>query len=316
MTPRPCPVCGVDTDLQAKDVPADRVWDEIEAEFHVRVPEAMRGRLAPRGAWALATCGDCGMEHFPDAPQGDAEFYALLSSSGLYYEDDRWEFAVVRRAIRAGTSVVDVACGDGAFLRSLPASVRRTGLDHNGSALDRLRRLDPDVLALEVDAAEHTRQAPAAYDVVTAFQILEHIEHPRSLLRSLGALVRPGGRIQVSVPHRDRSGRRGFEVLDNPPHHLTRWRRAQLERAANAEGLKVVAVRYEPPDESVRMELLTAELRRRLSRLPVALNAKGVRFVRRSADAPPLRKVLLSTGYYDRHGRSGHTMLVTLTPIG
>lgn len=309
---RSCPVCGSDQWSALCLVDADRVWDALHEEFGTVMPEDVRVRHAPSGGWQLVTCVECGLEHFADAPQGDAKFYALLMSGDLSYEDYRWEFGVVRDLIFAGASVVDIGCGTGAFLRSLPEGPTRTGLDHNRAALEVLQHADPTIYALPQDAAEHADEVGCRYDIVTAFQLLEHVENPRALLRAARRLCRPEGWVYVSVPHRDRSGRGSFEVLDHPPHHLTRWRREQLELAAEAEGLAVDGVWYEPPDESVRMAALSRLADDRFRLLPGPLRGQAVRLVRRVADHPRVRARLLASGWYERRGLTGHTLLVGL----
>jgi 2-polyprenyl-3-methyl-5-hydroxy-6-metoxy-1,4-benzoquinol methylase len=219
---RPCPVCGSDQVRQERRVVAQQVWDALHDQFGTVLPEAVRVRHAPKGEWRLVTCAGCGLEHFPDAPQGDEEFYRLLTSSPRYYESERWEFSVVRRRLSPGQAVVDIGCGDGGFLLSLSQRLERTGVDHNAPALAALQARDPSVRVVHGSASEHAEQLPGAYDIVTAFQILEHVEQPRELLSAARRLIGTDGRVYVSVPHRDRSGRPGFEVLDHPPHHVSR----------------------------------------------------------------------------------------------
>lgn len=297
-------------DAPAEFVSAAQVWDALEEEFSVDVPNDVRCRHSPSGVWTLVTCPGCGLEHFADAPQGDAAFYAALMGSECNYETDRYEFAVVRALVLPGDRVLDVGCGEGGFLRGLPATTTRVGIDHNGPALAALRRSDSSVSTMEVDAAVHADDVGAVYDVVTAFQILEHVEEPRRLLRSLRRLVRPGGSVYVSVPNLERSTKSPFEPLDHPPHHLTRWRIDPLSAAAAAEGLSRTGTWYEPPGRSV----LTAPLERRLRILPTPLRTPVLRALRRSADVRPVRRHLIESGFYERRGLTGHTLLVRLTP--
>lgn len=310
---RPCPVCGTEGG-ETSVVDAMRVWAAIRAQYGVEVPESLRQRHAAAGAWTLVTCPTCDLRHFADAPQGDAEFYGLLMSGDLSYEDFRWEFGVVRDLLDSGASVVDIGCGTGAFLRGLPASLRRTGLDHNVAALTALTAADPAVDARAQDADAHADESGPFYDAVTAFQVLEHVEDPRALLRAARRLCSPSGAVYVSVPHRDRSGRIGFEVLDHPPHHLTHWRQSQLERAAEAEGLTPDGSWWEPPDLSIRMTSLTAAADRQLRMLPRPMRMQAVRVARRIADQPPVRRRMLAAGWYERRGLTGHTLLVRLRP--
>lgn len=312
---RPCPVCGTaSSGPPVEEVDAARVWKALYDLYGVAMPREVRDRHAPTGGWSLVECPTCGLEHFPDAPQGDSEFYALLMGSGCDYEVDRWEFGKVRRLVPARASVIDIGCGEGWFLRGLSASVRRTGLDHNGPALAAVREADPRIAVVQGDATQHAADVGQEYDVVTAFQILEHIERPRQLLAAARALVRPGGALYVSIPHLDRSSRDGFEVLDTPPHHLTRWRAAQLEHAAEREDLRLTTTWYEPPDESVRMEVLTEIGEVALRRFPRSVARQGLRAFRLGADTMPVRQCLIRFGYYQRRGHTGHTLLARLEP--
>lgn len=312
---RACPVCGAaPSGGQVVRVEAQLVWSALREQFEVDLPEPVRDRHAPGGSWALVECASCGLQFFADAPQGDAEFYELLTASPRYYEAERWEFGQVRRRLIPGRRVVDIGCGTGAFLRSLPGSVTRTGLDHNEPALAVLTAADPAVEGLAEDAAEHAERRPHTYDAVTAFQVLEHVERPRDLLRATRRLVRGNGVVYVSVPHRDRSGGGSFEVLDHPPHHLTRWRIEQLTAAAAGEGLELLGHWYEPPDESLRLASLTDSAETGLRPLPAGLRRQAVRGVRRLLDAGPVRRQLIARGYYARRGLTGHTMLAAFRP--
>lgn len=313
--PRPCPVCGAEGG-SATAVDPELVWSALEGQFGVTVPSDERTRHAPGGAWTLVTCPDCGLQHFADAPQGSAKFYGLLMSGELYYEDDRWEFQAVRAVLAPRARVVDIGCGTGAFLRGLPATTTRTGLDHNQAAVEQLRRTCPAIDARTQDASEHADEVGGRYDAVTAFQVLEHVEDPRALLRAAKRLCATSGRIYVSVPHADRSGKGPFEVLDHPPHHLSRWRAEQMARAAEQEGLAVLRTWYEPPDESVRMMALTGVARRTLSPLPSSAREQLTRAFRRVADQVLLRRRMIASGWYERRGWTGHTMLVELAPSG
>lgn len=316
MTRRPCPVCGTDDASAETRVAATGVWEALREQLDVDVPEAVRTRHAPVGTWTLATCARCGMQHFPDASEGDASFYRELSSSPRYYEPSRWEFDVVRAEVADGVAVLDIGCGRGAFLRGLPRTCRRVGLDHNTDALDQLTAGDASIEALSEAPDEHARCRPGAYDVVTAFQVLEHLERPGELLSSARRLVRPEGTVYVSVPNVERTGQAAFEPLDHPPHHVTRWSERHLEMLGEGHGLALELVRHEPPDESVRMQVLTGIAERHLRWLPTTVRTAAVRAFRRSADSASVRRRLVAAGFYERRHVFGHTMLARFRPTG
>lgn len=116
-----------------------------------------------------------------------------------------------------GTRVLDAACGvgygsailaEGGACQVLgvdldPASVT-TARERHGS--DRVRFEVADLTAAAGPLAES-----GAWDTVVSFETIEHLERPLAFLRRVHALLRPGGRLLLSAPVRERPG-------DNPYH--------------------------------------------------------------------------------------------------
>lgn len=60
------------------------------------------------------------------------------------------------------------------------------------------------------------------FDIVTLFEVLEHVESPVALLNSIKKLLAPGGYFVMSTPNCKRFGG-AKESWDFPPNHLFRW---------------------------------------------------------------------------------------------
>lgn len=109
----------------------------------------------------------------------------------------------------AGLKVLDVGCGGGILADSM---ARRgadvLGIDLASKALKVAQlhaleagteRVDYREIAVEALAAEQ----PAAFDVVTCMEMLEHVPQPDSVVRACATLVRPGGRLFFSTINRN-----------------------------------------------------------------------------------------------------------------
>jgi ubiquinone/menaquinone biosynthesis C-methylase UbiE len=117
-----------------------------------------------------------------------------------YLEDDRYGNVVAAVAEGpTGQRILDVAGGNG-WLASLYRG------DHAVIALDiadaNLRRMQ----ALGLDARKHNLDhalpfADAAFDTVVCSEILEHVFRPDLVLREAMRVLRPGGRVIVTVPN-------------------------------------------------------------------------------------------------------------------
>jgi 2-polyprenyl-6-hydroxyphenyl methylase / 3-demethylubiquinone-9 3-methyltransferase len=98
----------------------------------------------------------------------------------------------------AGKRVVDVGCGGGILSESMAgrgADVTGIDLSEKALAVARLHLLESGgrVDYRHVAAEQLAAEAPAAYDVVTCLEMLEHVPDPASTIRACATLVKPGG---------------------------------------------------------------------------------------------------------------------------
>ncbi len=109
----------------------------------------------------------------------------------------------------SGRRVLDVGCGGGILAESMARSgAEVTGIDMGEAPLTVARRhaqasgvqhLDYQRIAVEELAA----QTPAAYDIVTCMEMLEHVPQPDSVVAACKNLVKPGGWVFFSSINRN-----------------------------------------------------------------------------------------------------------------
>jgi SAM-dependent methyltransferase len=114
--------------------------------------------------------------------------------------------------------VYDLGCAFGVFLASLPDTWEKFGSDASAFAIDRARTqhasvtfdYTPDRLAAEA----------GTFDVVTAFDVLEHIETLDDALGLLHRSLKPGGAVVAVVPVYDGPLGPVVWALDKDPTHV------------------------------------------------------------------------------------------------
>jgi len=80
------------------------------------------------------------------------------------------------------------------------------------------------------------------FDLITAFQVLEHVSDPVEFLRHAAVLLSAGGYMGVAVPNEHGVVRLcPFDPHQWPPHHISRWRVKDLRHLGKLCGLKIVA---------------------------------------------------------------------------
>jgi 2-polyprenyl-3-methyl-5-hydroxy-6-metoxy-1,4-benzoquinol methylase len=91
------------------------------------------------------------------------------------------------------------------------------------------------------------------FDLVICSEVIEHLENPRQLFRDLFALIRPGGRLVLTMPNQEsyRSllslwwrGNHVSFVGDCYPAHITALVAQDLQRMASEVGLRYLRMEY------------------------------------------------------------------------
>jgi 2-polyprenyl-6-hydroxyphenyl methylase / 3-demethylubiquinone-9 3-methyltransferase len=107
-----------------------------------------------------------------------------------------------------GAQVLDVGCGGGILAESMARSGARVlGIDLSQAVLDvaHLHALETgvDVDYQSAAAEEMAQQRPAAFDLVTCMEMLEHVPDPAATLAALAVLAKPGGDVIISTLNRN-----------------------------------------------------------------------------------------------------------------
>jgi SAM-dependent methyltransferase len=199
----------------------------------------------------LYRCENCELEFYPSSLSGTARLYQALGDFSYYYVGDRWEFEVAAQDIRGWRNVLEIGCGRGVFLERLmreDPGRRVVGLELNPDAVDVARNKGLRVEARDIEAFALDHQE--AFDVVCAFQVLEHVPNPDSFLGAAFRCVVPGGVCLVAVPNREGFARFAVNDFGNmPPHHLTRWSGSVIRNIAGKYRAIVQRILEEPVAE-------------------------------------------------------------------
>jgi SAM-dependent methyltransferase len=199
----------------------------------------------------IATIGmfhdnESGLSFFDPPIAGDAGFYASMAQRAGYHRPDKAEFRIASRFVPPAASVLEVGAGIGHFADHIPGH-SYLGLEFNTDAVAAAEAIGRRVIACDARALALTM--PGHFDVSCAFQVLEHVTDPRSLIEAMVALTRPGGRIILATPNAGSFISRSRDLLNLPPHHLTWWEDRTWHWVAEALGLVAVQIYHTPMTE-------------------------------------------------------------------
>lgn len=131
--------------------------------------------------------------------------------------------ALVHKVAPRARRLLDIGCGAGAFARMMS----ERGLNVTGVEPFSLGRpIDEENLRLVRASFDAVKRDLGSFDVVTMWQVLEHVADPRALVRSALDVLATDGVLVVSVPNFDswqsRVFKGGWFHLD-PPRHVTHF---------------------------------------------------------------------------------------------
>jgi SAM-dependent methyltransferase len=162
----------------------------------------------------------------------------MLRESGERSDAHVYRYAAASKYIRHGDVVLDAACGLGYgthFMAANSPGTQFIGFDGSPYAIEyateNYRDLNGRVNFREAMLPGGLDSIPdASVDLFVTFETLEHVAEPEVLLRAIHRVLKPGGRIIVSVPNdwADESGK------DPNPHHLHVYTFSLLESQLNS----------------------------------------------------------------------------------
>lgn len=151
----------------------------------------------------------------------------------------RWD--VVRRELprRDARTVLEIGPGEGAVACRLAEGRRYTGVETSARTREiTARRLQEQGRPATLVASLDELGPQETFDLVCAFEVLEHIDDDAAAFASWAERVAPGGRLLVSTP----AGPDRMGPHDRIAGHLRRYRGADLARLAADAGLTDVRV--------------------------------------------------------------------------
>jgi SAM-dependent methyltransferase len=237
---------------------------------------------ARHSRYVVRRCLNCHLLFSEPMQAAESAWYSSSWLYGLREENTKldgrkrqvpWNFAQALSVLRPedGNELLDVGCAEGHFLwLAQEAGFQVTGLDFNPHSLQIAKEVFGISSVYQSSVEELVRRFPhTTYNVVTIFEVLEHTADPFATLCSLNKILKPGGRLCLSVPGFMRWPALFHPVVDTPPHHLTLWTEEALKRLLERAGFKVVALRRKPlnvDDLGVHVKWRLQELVRRFQR--------------------------------------------------
>ena len=233
---RACPLCG-----------GSKVFHFLSApdRFHLRLE-----------VYHLLRCSSCSCvwQDSPPKPDQmgihyDEDYHRAIVAGGETSPPSRWRTHrdLISRYKQVG-AILDIGCSSGGFLGTMKGpSWKLYGIDMESSTAEKARAATG--AEVFVGDAVEAPFPPESFDVITAFDLLEHVYQPREFLAKALEWLKPGGIFFTMLPNIDSWESRifgsywyGLEL----PRHLFHFSPKSLRHVMTALGFQEVILSTPP----------------------------------------------------------------------
>lgn len=238
-----CILCGGETTILQK-VSKSLLKDLYLQQFNVDIGDLVSTDLN------YYSCQACSLRFFTckdgSIPTGDDSFYNALNHIEGYYASEKFEYEYTKNYVNDNMKVLEVGCGKAAFFDYLSLRARENyiGLEFSSGAIEQAKKrgIEIENISIEEFAKIHKQK----FDIVCSFQVLEHVKNPFEFLKSQIECLREGGLLIVAVPSDEGIARYYINnVLNAPPHHISRYKDKTLHKIAEIFGLELIDIAHD-----------------------------------------------------------------------
>lgn len=252
-----CPICGSDGNV-TRSLNLDDIQRKLKEYFLEEIPNDISF-----DSYDIIQCQHCELEYASPFIPGSDAFYRWITSREGYYPSVRWEWIFLteefkRVALTKPISILDVGCGSGVFMSTLNniPGINIIGLDTTPESISDCRSKNLSAHCMTIDQFNQTFPEQR-FDYVVSFHCLEHVTNPKLFVQSMLSITKDGGKVLVSTPYSPMSFEKDWiDILNCPPHHITRWNDRTYDELANQLNCQVKY--YMPPSGSLIERTSTA----------------------------------------------------------
>ncbi|GAC1538803.1 MAG: class I SAM-dependent methyltransferase [Herpetosiphon sp.] len=220
--------------------------------------------------YTVATCKQCSLTYTRETYDAVSPFYVTLRTEdlnsehiwlqGKHKEPAFQQCLLTVRSIRSRNgqnpmpaTLLDVGCGTGQWLKAVGTGVDLYGFDASATQVEYARQIAPKVrcaISLQQYREELGSVLPDP-DLITLWDVLEHIREPLPFVKELAGALTHGGLLYASVPAalpmkmKQRPLKIGWPASRfswAPQRHVAHYTPRTLLRICAAAGLQVVRI--------------------------------------------------------------------------
>ncbi|MCR5798910.1 MAG: class I SAM-dependent methyltransferase [Lachnospiraceae bacterium] len=250
-----CILCGSDSEL----------YEEYSVDDLVKGYEHHYGKV-PNDifdeACSMRKCKKCGLVFADPIKGGSNKYYEWVTKQKGYYTSFRWEWMKIAEYInsvkKSDIKLIEVGCGVGFFLDYIMdkcPEISAVGIDMTKTSVEECRRKGHEAFCgtLEDYIAKNPSQKA---DYVMSFHTLEHVYNPKQFVLEMLSICKDDGLCINAIPYTVDTKTPWWDVLNSPPHHMTRWNKSAIEELGRQTDCRIEILandNFNPYNETMGM---------------------------------------------------------------
>lgn len=196
----------------------------------------------------LLKCGNCGFHFAENIPTNEE----LIAHYNKYRRDEYLSPVTIKRyheildtfePYRKTNKLIDVGCGIGYFLvEAQKRGWEVYGTEYTDTAIKICSEKGIRMNQGELDTKNY---AEATFDVITSFEVLEHINNPQEEVKKFHTLLRQGGLLYFTTPNFNSLERyylkENYNVISYP-EHLSYYTKNTMNKLLTSVGFQKVKI--------------------------------------------------------------------------
>lgn len=205
----------------------------------------------------IVTCINCDLTYAKKQPKNLNDVYSnetYLTKSILSYDKTRQyrikrfgkeRLNIIKKYKKKG-SILDFGCGTGWFLEGAKKEFDVSGVEYSDTLREWLLEKFNIKTYKDLNEIDNNK-----FDIITAFDVIEHVPDPLKLLDDLKKKLKPNGIILIFTPNVNSLG---FNYLKNknnllcPPNHLFYFNKKSFNFLCKKIGLKIIETQFKGLD--------------------------------------------------------------------
>lgn len=204
----------------------------------------------------IVSCQNCNLTFSEEQPRNLNDVYSnndFLKKQINSYDKSRnyriKRFAVERIKIlkkyKKKGSLLDFGCGTGWFLEEAKKHYKVSGVEYSDSIRKWLKT------KLNISSFKDITKIRDKYDIITAFDVIEHVSSPLIFLKNLKKNLKKNGIILIYTPNIDSLGFSYLKEKNNllcPPYHLFYFNKNSFEYLCKKIDMKIIETQFKGLD--------------------------------------------------------------------